>query len=166
MSMRLYELIPAYNELEHMLDDPTVDEIQVQAWLEACGGELRAKVTDIAMLVRNLEETADSIERAEMKMSDRRKAIENRVKSIKDYMLRCMKAAGITKIECEFFNIGISNNPPKIVVDDENAIPIAYWRQAEPPPPAIDKKAILEDIKQGVIVDGAHMEQGQRLMIK
>lgn len=161
----LYQLTTAYAQLAEMVDNPEADDQQIAAWLEECQGELRDKATNIVMLVQNLEATADAIDNAEKRMADRRKVIENRAKSIKAYVLRAMQAANITKIECPEFRISVRNNPPRVVIDDENAIPIAYLRQPEPPPPAPDKKAILADIKQGVIVDGAHIEIGQSLAI-
>lgn len=162
----LYQLTAAYAELETLLENPEADEQKVTAWLDECGGALRDKATDIAKFIRNLEATADAIEAAEKDMAARRKVIENRVKSIKTYVLRNMQAADISKIECEWFKISRQKNPPSIVIDDENAIDIRYWRQPEPPPPSIDKRALLDDIKNGVVVDGAHAEQSERLVIK
>lgn len=164
--MKLYELTKAYAQLETMLEDPETDNQHLEAYLDECGDALREKATNIAFLIQNYEATAEAIENAEKRMAERRKAIENRVKSIKQYVLRNMQANGITKIECPEFVIGIRNNPPSVVIDDEDAIPMAYLRQPEPPAPKPDKKAILADIKQGVVIDGCHVEQTQSLVIR
>ncbi len=163
--MKLYEITGAYAQIEQMLDNPDIGEADLLQAIDEVDGALKEKAQNIAMAVRNLETTAEAIKEAETHMAERRKSIENKVKSIKDYVLRCMTAAGVTKIECEYFRMAIRNNPQKVVIDDENAIPLAYLRQPEPPPPAPDKKAMLADMKQGVVIDGAHMEQTQSLVI-
>lgn len=162
---KLYELTTAYNQLEQMLDDPSAEDGQIAAYLDECGGALREKVTNIAMLIGNIESTAEAMEKAEKRIAERRKSIENRAKSIRHYVLRNMLAANITKIECELFKISVRTNPPAVIIDDEAAIPIAYLRQPEPPAPKPDKKAILADIKQGVVIDGVRVEQGHSLII-
>lgn len=162
--MKLYELTKAYSELENLLED--TDDVKIVSYLEECEGALQEKATNIAMVIQNLEATANAISEAEKNMANRRKFIENRIQSIKDYVLSNMQAAEIQKIECAYFKISRKKNPPKVVIDDESLIPIAYLRQPEPPPPSPDKKAILADIKEGVIVEGAHIEQTEWLEIR
>jgi len=164
-SVALYQITDAYKQLEAMLDQE-VDEAEFFAAIDTIDGALKEKATDIAKFIKNLEVTAEAIENAEKQMSSRRKAIENRVKSIKEYLMRNMQSADILKIECPYFKISRQKNPPLVVIDNPDEINIRYLRQPEPPPPAIDKRAILDDIKNGVIVDGAHMEQNERLVIK
>lgn len=163
--MKLYELTSAYTRLEAMLEEDT-DDTSIATYLDACEGALREKATNIAFLVQNLETTSEAIAAAEKRMAERRKAIDNRVKRIKDYVLRSMLAAGISKIECEYFRIGIRNNPSKVVIEDPAAVPIQYLRQPPIPAPEPDKKAMLADIKQGVVIDGVRVEQGQSLVIQ
>jgi hypothetical protein len=162
----LYELTAAYKQLENLTDGDISEEEFFRA-VDLIDGELRDKAQQIGFLIGNLDATAKAIKEAEEKMANRRKSLENRAKAIKAYILRNMQSANIHKIECAgFFVIGRQKNPPSVVVDDEKAIPIAYWRQPETPPPCPDKKAILDDMKQGVIVDGCHIEQSERLVIK
>jgi hypothetical protein len=163
---KLYELTAAYSELEKLADNAESNDEEIAKWLDECEGALKEKATDIAKFIKNLDATADAIADAESQMAARRKAIENRVKSIKQYLLRNMQSAGIQKIECPFFKIARQNNPASVVIDEEGRIPITYWRQPEPPPPSIDKNALKDDLKNGVVVDGAHLEQSERLVIK
>ena len=163
--IRLYEISDAYRQIEAMLDDETIDETQLLAAIDEVHGELQAKATNIVMFIENLSATADAIKNAETRMATRRKAIENRIEHVKAYVKRCMQGASINKISCPEFTISLRKSPPRVVIDDETAIPISYLRQPEPPPPAPDKKAILADMKLGVVVDGCHMEQGESLVI-
>ena len=164
--MRLFELTKAYTELETLADNPETSDEQICVFLDECKGALEEKVKNIVKFIENLEATAEAIHVAEQRMFERRKSIENRVESIKSYVLNNMKASNIHKIECEFFEILRQKNPHKVVIDDEKSINIQYFRQPEIPPPEIDKKLILDHIKNGILVDGAHMEQDERLSIK
>lgn len=163
---KLYELVTAFYELEKLADNPETNDEQISLWLDECGGALQEKAVNIAMFVENLEATASAIENAEKNMAQRRKAIENRIKSIKNYVLFAMKSADVFKIEAPEFVLRRQNNPPAVVIDDETKIALEYFRQPPIPPPAIDKKLILDHIKNGVCVDGAHLEQTERLVIK
>ena len=160
---KLHELTAAYKQLETMIDDPEYD---VSTYLAECQGAIQEKAINIIKLVQNLDATVEAMKAAENRMSDRRKSIENRIESIKDYVKHNMQNSGVHKIECEYFVLTVKNAPPKVVITDEKEIPLQYWRQPEPPPMSIDKKAIAADIKEGVVVSGAHTEQGQYLVIK
>jgi len=163
----LYELAGAYAALEKLADDPETNDEQIEQWLVECGDALQEKAVNVGMFIGNLESLATSIKEAEARMSARRKVIENRITSIKKYLLSGMQTADITKIECPYFKIARQKNPPSLVIDDESKIDMAYWRQKPPPPPEIDKMALKKDIiENGVVVDGAHVEQGERLVIK
>lgn len=162
---KLYELTQAYNHLESLIDEG-MEDTTLLASLEAIEGALVDKGKDVAAFIRNLESTAEAIKEAEGQMAARRKVLENRIASFKNYLLSNMLASGIEKIECPLFRVTVKNNPPRVVVDDEKLIPAEYMRQPEPPPPMPDKKKMLDDMKQGVVIDGVHMEQGKSLLIK
>lgn len=162
---KLHEITGSLIQIENMMDDPEAGEQQILDAIETMDGALKEKAVSIVMLVQNLESASDAIKAAETRMSERRRVIDNRTRAIKDYVLKCMQASGIMKIECPEFKISIRNNPQKVVIEDEKLVPIFYLRQPEIPPPQPDKKLIASDIKQGVIVDGCHLEQGQSLSI-
>jgi hypothetical protein len=162
----LYEIAGAYAALEQLADNPETNDEQIEQWLVECGDALQEKAINVGKFIENLSATAEAIKEAEGRMAARRKVIENRVVSIKKYLLNGMQTADITKIECPFFKIARQKNPPSVVIEDEAKIDIQYWRQPETPPPAIDKRAILADMKEGVVVDGARLEQGERVVIK
>lgn len=163
----LYELTSAYRQLEQLTDGDISEEDFFKA-VDLIDGEMKEKAKNIGMFIENLETTAKAIKEAEQRMAARRETLQRRIASIKGYVLQNMQAAEITKIECDYFVLARQKNPPKCVIDDESKIPLQYMRQPEPviPPPAPDKKALLEDMKAGAIFDGCHLEQGERLVIK
>jgi hypothetical protein len=77
-----------------------------------------------------------------------------------------MRGAGITKITAPEFTISVRKNPAAVMVKPEAAIPQEYWVQPEPPPPRLDKKLLAAHLKEGVLIDGCWLEQGERLDIR
>lgn len=166
MNIALYKIADDYLVAMNRLQDMEIDEQTIADTLEGMAGELEVKATNVAMFVRNLEASADAIKSAEGDMAARRKAIENRAKRVKEYLQSQMTRTGITKIECPHFKLAIQDNPPSVVIDAESQIPAEFMKTPEPPPPSPDKKAISDAIKSGKEVPGAHLERGQRLVIK
>jgi hypothetical protein len=162
----LYELSNEYLAVQNKLIEADFDEQTIADTLEGMAGELEVKAQNVAFFIRNLESTADQIKQAEKQMADRRKALENKAATIKDYLKRNMQATGINKIECPYFAISLKKNPPAVLITDEAAIPAEYLVQVPPPPPSVDKKAIAEALKAGVNVAGAELTQGERVDIK
>lgn len=163
--LSLYQLSQEYAEAAHKLADLDLDDQTIADTLEGMAGALEAKATNVAMFAKNLEAAAEAIKQAEQEMAARRKAIENRAKSLREYLKANMLLTGISKIECPYFKIAIRDNPASVVIDAENLIPADYMRQPEPPPPAPDKKLIAQAIKDGYEVPGCHLEKSVRIEI-
>lgn len=161
----LYELALSFRESADKLADLDLPPEVVADTLESLGGDLELKAQNVALFTRNLEATAAAIKDAEAGMAKRRKALENRVAHLKDYMLAQMMVAGIKKIEGPYLRIGIRDNPEAVEVFDAAQVPAEFMRQPEPPPPAPDKTAIKAAIKAGREVPGVKLTRSQRLSI-
>jgi hypothetical protein len=165
-NLSLYQLSGNYLEALDFLTDPEADlpaEV-INDTLEALGGELEDKVVNVAKFLRNMEAAAEAIKTAEADMAKRRKALESRVKWLKNYLKGNMEACGISKIECPYFKIAVQKNPAAVNILDEDAIPeqfkekVIIWK--------IDKAAIKDTIKAGKEVSGAELINGTRLAIR
>jgi len=165
-SLTLYELAAEHRTALEKLADLDLPPEAVADTLESLGGELEAKAQNVVAFMRNLETTAIAIKEAEGQMASRRKAIENRVSSLKRYVLDAMQHNGIQRIDCPHFSISIAKNPPAVDVYDEGQIPKDYFIDPPPPPPQLDKNLIKQAIKDGFEVPGARLTQGVRLNIK
>ena len=162
----LYQIAAEYRQDVEKLADLDLSPEAVKDTLEGLSGALEAKATNIASLVRNLEVTADAMKDAETDMAKRRKALENRIKSIKEYTLNVMVVNNLEKIETPHFKVSVAKNPPSVDVYDINQVPAHFMRQPEPPPPALDKVAIKESLKLGEDVQGCRLSQSLSLRIK
>ena len=77
-----------------------------------------------------------------------------------------MNAAGEKKLPCGTFTVSIQNNAPSVVMDEQYVenVPAEYLRLREP---EVDKKKILEALKDGKNLDGlAHLQQTASIRIR
>ena len=166
LSLSLYELAEDYRQALDVLTDPenNLPAEVIADTLEGLQGSLEDKAVNVAKFFKNLEATAVAIKEAEQRMSQRRKAIENRVTSMKDYLKQNMESCGITRIESPWFALSIAKNPAAVEITDEDTIPddfveIVTTRK-------IDKTAIKKAVESGAEVPGAVLTRGTRLAIR
>jgi hypothetical protein len=162
----LYVLTGEFKLAALRLADLDLPEEVVRDTLDGLTGELEDKATATAMVVRNMEATAEAIKAAEAEMAQRRKALENRAAFLKARIQGAMQAIGMQKIACPYFTVTLRDNPPAVEVYEPALVPAQFMRQQEPPPPAIDKKAVAAALKAQEDVPGCRLTQGKRLEIK
>ena len=97
-------------------------------------------------------------------MARRRRAIEARVKGLKDYLKQNMDACGIEKIESPWFVLAIQKNPAAVDVFDESAVPAEF--KEEVVTVKLDKTGIKRALEAGVSVPGAVLTRGTRLAVR
>lgn len=164
--MNLFDVAQAYREMAVKLADLDLPDDVIADTLEAESGDLVTKGTNVAFVCRNLEANAAAIKEAETQMAARRKALENRAKAMRRWLLTGMQVAGVSKIESPYFAITIKKNPPAVEVYEPGLVPVEYMKDPPPPPPEIDKKLIAQAIKDGHDVPGCRLTQGERVDIK
>lgn len=165
-NLSLYQLSENYRQALDCLTDPELDlpPAAINDTLEGLTGELEDKAVNVAKFLRNMEATAEAIKIAEAEMAKRRKALENRVQWLKNYIKGSMEACGISQVECPYFKLSIQKNPASVNVLDEDKIPAEFKEQVISW--KIDKTAIKEAIKSGGTIPGAELINGTRLAIK
>jgi len=164
--LTLYTIADQYLQDLQKLQDMDLDEQTFADTLESLSGDLEVKATNVAMFVRNLEASAESIKAAEKQMAERRKSIEAKAERIRNYLKDNMARTGITKIDCPYFALSLRNRPPAVEVINADEIPAQYFDIPEPPAPVLNKNRLKDDLKNGVIVEGARLTQGSYLQIK
>ena len=163
----LYQLSQQHRELERLAD--TTDELPAEVirdTIEALEGEIEAKAISVAAVVRNLETHAELIRDAAKQLSERAARADKRAESLKAYMLFCLQATGITKVETAEYTIAVRNNPESVRIADNAELPQEFLVQPPAPPPRPDKTAIKAALKAGRQIDGCWLEAGQRVEIR
>ena len=162
----LYQLTAEYLEAQTALVEADFDEQTVADTLDGLSGDLQEKAVNVAMFIRNLEVTAEAIKQAEKDMTERRKTLERKTEALKLYLKANMTRCGLLKIESPYLVLTLKKNPPSVIVYDAGAIPKQFMINPPAPEPYPDKKAIAEWLKAGEKVDGAYLEQAERLEIR
>ena len=160
--MKLYELTQNYMNLQDLLEDETIGQDLIESAMKEVGEDIEEKAQNYAVIIKNLEAEAEALEKEEKRLAARKSSLRNRNKILKDNLENSMKAIGKTKFKTNFFSFNIGKNPPSVNIDDENLIPdqyIVYTKSAA-------KKAMLDDIKQGVIIPGVSLKQTESLRIR
>lgn len=158
MGMSLYHMTENYRAALVNLSDPDLPEEVVADTLEALEGELIQKGQAVAAFALNLAAEVEAIKTVEKRIVERRRALENRVERMREYLRANMERAGITEIKAldGSFTAKLAKGRPSVVVDDESLIPddseFVHWKRE------VSKTAIAAAFKAGNDVPGAHME--------
>lgn len=164
MNMPLYQLADEFIAIAKALADQEMPEEVIADTLEGASGELEQKAWNIAALILQFDAEATMIKEAEQRMSARRKSLEKRVDWLREYLLVNLLRTGIAEISSPEFVVRVRDNPPRVVLDDEEAIPKAF-KQKETII-SIRKDEIRRALLAGESVKGAHLERDKRLAIR
>jgi len=157
----LYELASEYQDALLTLTD--MDDEAVIDTLEGLKGELEVKAVNVAMYCGNITATITAMKDAEKRIADRRKAYENRVAHINQYLKKNMENAGIHKIETPEMKLAIQKNPPRVNINDETAVPEEFWNERTTI--VLDKKLLKAALEKDEVA-GCELVQDTRLVIK
>lgn len=158
--MKLYELSQNYQMVLDMIEDGNEEYLDT---LESLGEAIEEKAENTAKLIKSLDAQTEVIKAEEKRLADRRRALENKAKRMKEYLQENLEAAGIKKVKGQLLTVAIQKNPPSLNVVDESLIDQSYFIEQKP---ALDKKALLQAIKDGAEVEGVEIKQTESVRIR
>lgn len=161
--MNLYELTSDLKELQD-IDFTEADTEQLEAVKTAIKEQIANKGAGIIAVVRNLEADTEAIKVEIKRLQDLKKSKENKIENLKKYTKECLEEAEIKKVSTALGNISIRKLPGSVEVLEEDSIPAEYKKEVTTI--TIDKKSILADLKEGVVVPGVTLKTGTSLTIK
>ena len=172
MSETLYalttELVDATHALKEMAEAGEIDAQALADTLEAVQLPVQHKALQVAAYSRHLEAQMVTLMQEEDRLANYRRYLQRQADALRQYLHDQMVRAGITKIEAVAgappFRLAIRKNPPRVVVDNEGALPWEFKREVVKT--EVDKALIRDALKQGLSVPGAHLEQSERVEIK
>lgn len=156
--MKLYELASNYQNLLELMDDETIPQDEITKALNGLEGEFDLKAENIAKLLKSMEADTKGLKDEEKRLSNRRKALENRCISLKGYLSDSMKAIGKDKIKGDIFTLSFGKCPASAYISDISLIPLEFF---EPQLPILDKKLLLSSLKANDKVPGAELRNSE-----
>lgn len=141
-NLSLYQItnaFPALMESEELTEE---NKKQIKEELTIL---LQQKSQNVIGYVRNNELTIEAMKTEEKRISDMRKALENRNNKFKEYVKECMKNNGFTKIDTGLGSLTIAKSPISVEIENEDEIPREFKQEVVTV--KVDKKAIADNFK-------------------
>lgn len=136
--------------------------------LTALQMERERKLEGVALWVKDLKAEAEAVKAEADKLTARKKALDNKIDSIKTWLLQALNGEKLKTPRCNVYQ----THSQKVVIDDEKALidmlmssPFGekFLRMKEP---EIDKNALKDSMKQGYEYEFAHLEETESVVIK
>lgn len=160
---KLYELTDDYikfvNYANAILENEDLTEEDLEMLvdtLDSISSAIEDKVENIVKFMKNLEGDIEAYKREEERLKKRRTVQENTYKRLKEYLQNMLEVSGMHKVDAGLFKVRIQKNNPSVEIVDEAKIPDEYKIPQEP---KIDKKKLLNDLKNGSVVEGAKIAE-------
>ena len=154
-------------EIMDCVDAETGEILDVEK-LDALQMEREAKLEGVALWVKDMKAEAAAVKEEADKLTARRKALENRMESVKAWLLQALNGEKLKTPRCNVYQ----THSQKVVIDDEKALVDMFM--ASPfgekflrmKDPEIDKTALKDSMKQGYEYEFAHLEETESVVIK
>ena len=128
------------------------------------------KAENLAQYIKCLKAEVEVIDTETKKLRERRDSRNKRIERLKIYLMNCMQAIGVKKIDMPRAKITIRNNAAGLKIDDEIEFINMFQDHGRDDIlkyslPEIKKSEIKKLIKSGETFDGARLEAGQSVII-
>lgn len=159
----LYQITNAFPQLMANEEISEEDKAKIKEELTLL---LQQKSQNTIGYAKNIELTIEAMKNEEKRISEQRKALENRLVNFKEYVKECMEKNGFTKIETTLGTLTIAKNPISVEIINEDEVPSEYKQEVVTT--KVDKKAISDNFKAtGEIIPGVKINtQNTSLRIK
>lgn len=162
----LYVLTGIYLKLLDLMDDPEIDQGDLDAYFEEINDDIEIKADNYARIIKNMENQLEGIKAEKKRLTDRQGIIEKNIDHLKDNLQQAMVIMGKTKFKTDLFSFSIQKNGgtlPVIVDVKTDELPDDLVIVSEKP----DLKAIAKYIEETGDITFAHFgERGESLRIK
>ena len=136
--------------------------------LDALQLEREAKLEGVALWVKDLKAEAAAVKEEADKLNARKKALDNKIESIKTWLLHALDGEKLSTPRCKVYQ----THSQRLTVNDEAQVfdyiwslntPSIYIREKDP---ELNKEAIKQALKDGVKIPGVALEETESVVIK
>lgn len=162
---------PLYEIDQAILDclDEETGEIIDPERLDALQMERKQKLEGVALWIKDMTYEAQMVKEEADKLTARRKALENRVTSLKAWLVKALEGRKLKTPRCNVYTrAGVKVN----VIDELSVINWIQTHYQEPEQflkygaPEIRKTAVKEELENGTEIPGAALELTESVVIK
>ena len=160
--MNLFELTENYVKFFTMFEE--ADEIteELEEMANNLNIAIEEKSDNYVKMIKNLDADVEAFKNVEKQFNKKRKTAENKIAWLKKNLQASMEQTGRKKVETELFTISIQKNTPSLDITSEENIGDEYYKVER----TLNKRDLLNDIKEGLIIDGVGIKQTESLRIR
>ena len=162
MNGSIYDVNKAFQSLVEMLENGDLSQDDFASALAELEQSKVEKCGNAICYLNMLKHGIEDMKAEEKRINTMRKALENRAKNLENAFAYVLKNMGDKEVITKYGVMKVRKNPPSVIIDDIAKIPTQYQKQKIEV--TIDKTAIKKALKNGGKVDGAHIEQGEKLV--
>lgn len=158
MQATLYELKEMYLNLM----DLDLEGEELGKALENIDDEIEVKAENYAGVIKNLEAEAEAYKKEIDRMTDRERALKNRIKYLKKNLEETMIHLDKKKFKTNLFSFNIQRNAPGIKILDADKIPEEFVEYEK----RVKKNDLKKAIKEGLETEAAVLVESESLRIR
>ena len=151
-----------YTAVMALADDDSIPQDEINNALLTLEDELQEKGENCIKYLGSIQDNIDIAKANKKKLDEYIKSLENRKKRVEKACIYALDTLQVKSIMTGWGEMKIKKNPPSVVIDDLSKVPTKFQHQKIEV--TIDKTAIKKAIQSGEKVDGAHIEQGEKLV--
>lgn len=166
--MKTNEIIDAITVVNAKRDAGEIDDKVWQDTMETIDGELEDKLDAMAHVVEDYENDLAVIKREEerlKKATENKKAVENRIKSLKEFMAYFLDQAGKKKVTTDNHIYSVRNLKASVETNDDD-LPDEYIVEHTKVERKPDKNRLYKELKAGAEIPGAWLKPNRKAVIK
>jgi len=160
---KLYELTEMYQNISNLIEEDADNETLEKA-LDEITDNIQMKAENMAKLIKSIEGNINALKDEEKRLQAKRKALENKVVNIKEYLENQLKAMGLKKVQGNLFTVSIQKNPQSVNILNEDLIPEKFKEVVTTT--KIDRRELLLALKEGQEIEGVEIKQTESLRIR
>lgn len=161
---------PIYEIDQDILDcvDMETGEILDIDRLNALQMERDDKLEGVALWVKDLKAEADAVKAEADKLTARKKALDNKIESIKAWLLHALDGGKLKTARCNVY----PTHSQRVSIEDEGKLVSFLQTMNEPEQflrfkdPELRKDEIKKALNEGTIIPGASLEETESVVIK
>ena len=154
-------------EILACIDDETGEILDVEK-LDALQMERERKLEGVALWVKDLKAEAAAVKEEADKLTARKKALDNKIESIKTWLLGALDGEKLKTPRCNVYQmrsqrVNIPDEPKLIRFLQTLNEPEKFLRFKDP---ELRKDEIKKALKDGTVIPGAELEETESVVIK
>lgn len=162
MKLTLYDLVDSYENVMDLIGEDDANEALKTA-LDQIDEEIEKKADNIAKVIKNFDATNEAIDSEIKRLNIKKKSIENHQKYLKKYLEESMIKVNKTKFKTDLFSFNIQNFKKSVIIEDFKKVPETYLVQRAPD---VDRQKLYQDLKNGLEIEGIHLQDNKGLVIR